>query len=156
MNTDLRIIQENEKHLGVFLFYNHSLQCLEGVQFTLNDVPTTCTTLQVVPLPASFRISYKGEFVNEYFMQSHIHATRNNWSQDYVFSNLPRTMLQEIESTDSILNPLLDNMILSQAGQLSPLKILGWFVLFLIILACACSCCCYRSKGRPGLVAGEQ
>ena len=38
-------------------------------------------------------------------------------------------------------------MILSPAGQLSPLKISGRFVLFLIIFAISCACCCWKSKG---------
>ena len=147
VNKDLRIIQEDEKHLGIFLFYNHSIQCLEGVKFSLNNVPTTCATLQVVPLPASFRITYNGKYMNEFFLKSDVHRNRQDCSKDFAFSNLPRTMLEEEENTDSILTPLLDNMILSPARQLSPLKISGRFVLFLIIFAISCACCCWKSKG---------
>ena len=95
VNKDLRIIQEDEKHLGIFLFYNHSIKCLEGVKFSLNNVPTTCATLQVVPLPASFRITYNGKYINEFFLKSDVHRNRQDWSKDFAFSNLPRTMLEE-------------------------------------------------------------
>jgi hypothetical protein len=65
-----------------------------------------------------------------------------DWGKDYSFSNIPITYLREIDDDQSILSPILDQLLLTPAGNVDIAKvaaITGSTVL--IILVCIMAAC---------------
>ena len=60
---------------------------------------------------------------------------------DYDFDNLPRSILQQDESSQAVIHPVIDTLVLDQAGNISIQKISlltsGTVIFFLVVCGCA-------------------
>ena len=76
-------------------------------------------------------------------------SQRLNWGNDYEFSNLPITYLSNFEEDDSILSPILDQLLRTPAGEIHVAKVaatLGGTCL--IIFLCLVGACIKFPKMR--------
>ena len=56
----------------------------------------------------------------------HIKSSKSqilNWGDDYEFSNLPITYLKDFDEDESVLSPILDQLLLSSAGEVHVAKV---------------------------------
>ena len=126
VNQQLRFLEEDEKLLGVFhIFGDHFLQCLDEIQFELNDHTTACNPLQTIPLPKDFNLEFQGKTIYKRHAVAHIDQIADNWMDDFSFDNLPKTVMDENDPELSVYHPYVDPLILNEAGQISVEKISG-------------------------------
>merc|ERR1712074_67337 len=146
VNQELRFLTEDEKLLGVFhIFGQNMLQCLNKIQFDLNGDSTNCDSLQTIPLPPDFSIDYQGKTIYKRHTAAHLDKIADNWLGDFNFDNLPKTVLDEIDQELSIYHPIIDNLILDEAGQVSVEKVSAltggtMVIIFLFIAICLWKC----------------
>ena len=137
-NKDLRFLKSEEILLGTFhLFDSRKLQCLAKVDFLLNNQQTSCYELQTIQLPQDFILEFQGARISEQHTVSHINLVSNTWMHDYDFDNLPRSILQQDEISQAVIHPVVDTLVLDQAGNISIQKMslltTGTVVLFFMV-----------------------
>jgi hypothetical protein len=141
-NKDLRFLKSEEILLGTFhLFDSRKLQCLAKVDFLLNNQQTSCYELQTIQLPQDFILEFQGARISEQHTVSHINLVSNTWMHDYDFDNLPRSILQQDEISQAVIHPVIDTLVLDQAGNISIQKVslltTGTVILFFMVCVCA-------------------
>ena len=148
VNENLRFLNSEEKLLDIFhLFDQKKLQCLLKAEFILANYQTTCFELQVIQLSDDFSIEYQGQVLSEKHITAHVDLIASTWMDEYQFDNLPRSILQDDDTSQFILHPILDTLLISPAGNISIEKVslltAGTLVFFLL----CCSACLYKYKG---------
>jgi hypothetical protein len=142
VNKDLRFLKSEEILLKTFhLFDSRKIQCLAPVDFLLNSQQTSCYALQTIQLPHSFILEFQGARISELHTVSHISFVSNTWMEEYDFDNMPRSILQQDDITQAVIHPVIDTLVLDQAGNISIQKISlltsGTVIFFLIVCGCA-------------------
>ena len=122
VNQNLRQIRHEEIHLNNFIVFGNKVQCLQAGKLNLNGIETSCKSLQIFELQNDFMIMSGGKKMSNYHIKSS-KSQRLNWGQDYEFSNLPITYLKEIDEDTSILGPILDELLLTPAGEVDVAKV---------------------------------
>ena len=112
---------------------------LEKGHLTLNSMETDCDALQIFELGQDFEIISNGKKMTNYHIKSS-KSQRLNRGSDYEFSNLPITYLSDIEEDTSILHPILDELLLTPAGEIQGAKVAAisggsFLILFLCVVA---------------------
>jgi hypothetical protein len=141
VNQNLRQIKHEEIHLSNFIVFGHKIQCLTEGEMNLNGIQTSCRSLQVFELQNNFEITAGGKKMTSYHIKSS-KSQRLDWGEDYEFSNIPITYLQQIDDDESILGPILDELLLTPAGEIDVAKVAAisgsTVVLILICIVGAC------------------
>ena len=85
--------------------------------------------------------------MSEKQITAHVDLIASTWMDEYQFDNLPRSILEDDDTSQFILHPILDTLIISPAGNISIEKVslltAGTLVFFLL----CCSACLYKYKG---------
>ena len=141
-NKDLRFLKSEEILLGTFhLFDSRKLQCLAKVDFLLNNQQTSCYELQTIQLPQDFILEFQGARISEQHTISHINLVSNTWMHEYDFDNLPRSILQQDEISQAVIHPVIDALVIDQAGNISIQKVslltAGTVIFFFMVCVCA-------------------
>jgi hypothetical protein len=124
VNKNLRFLKPEEILLKTFHLYgSEKIQCLSAADFLLNSLKTSCFALQTIQLPENFLVEYKGARISKEQMVSHIKFVSNTWLSEYNFDNMPRTILQSEDEMPAVFHPVIDPIILDQAGNISVQKI---------------------------------
>ena len=145
MERELRFLNDKERLLDVFHIYaDKNLQCLKPVTFMLNRTPTSCSYLQTLKLPENFQLEFEGKFLTETHLQDQITHLASSWMGDFKFSNLPRSYLAPIQEKQSIFHPVVDTLILDDAGEISISKVGGVSGLVCFIIFCSCAICLWK------------
>ena len=151
VNKNLRFLKAEEILLDTFHLYGtDKIQCLSEADFLLNSAKTSCFALQTIQLPEKFLVEYKGARISKEQMISHIKFVANSWLSNYDFDNMPRTILQSEEEVPAIFHPIIDPIILDQAGNISIQKVSlltsGTIIFILLIcIAALYKCDKYRN-----------
>ena len=147
VNQELRFLTQDEILLEVFhLFDKRKLQCLSKAEFLLDEHQTSCFELQTIKLSTDFTLEYKGHVISEEHTIGHVNLVASSWLQEYTFDNLPRSILQEDDQSQSVLHPILDALIISPAGQVSVEKVSILTCGTLVFLLLCCPGCLYKHK----------
>ena len=145
MERELRFLNDKERLLDVFHIYaDKNLQCLKPVTFMLNRTPTSCSYLQTLKLPENFQLEFEGKFLTETHLQDQITHLASSWMGEFKFSNLPRSYLAPIQEKQSIFHPVVDTLILDDAGEISISKVGGVSGLVCFIIFCSCAICLWK------------
>ena len=142
VNKHLRFLKSEEILLDNFHLYgNDNIQCLDKADFLLNSIKTSCFALQSIKLPDNFIVEYKGAKISKQHLISHVKFVANSWLANYDFDNMPRTILESEEEIPAIFHPIVDPIILDQAGNISIQKVslltTGTFIVILLVCSAA-------------------
>jgi hypothetical protein len=145
VNQELRFLTQEEKLLDVFhLFDKRKLQCLSKAEFLLDKHQTSCFELQTIQLSNDFTLQYQGHIISEKHTTGHVDLIASSWLQEYSFDNLPRSILEDDEDSQSVLHPILDALVINPAGNISVEKVslltCGTLIFFLL----CCTGCLYK------------
>ena len=72
--------------------------------------------MEVITLLSGFEIEANGRTLTDF----HLNAKRNKrlkWSKDYSFANLPSSYITVEEEDESVIVPLIDDLVLMAAGE---------------------------------------
>ena len=75
-----------------------------------------------------------------------------SWMNDYKFSNLPHSFLGTKPEDQSIFHPIVDQMILTPAGELSPAKVGGISSFFILLIGICCTLCIWKFPAYRNLL----
>ena len=143
VNKDLRVIRSTEIFLDSFIIFDRHIQCLKETKLILNKVPTACHEMQVINLNNGFEIEANGRKLTDF----HLNARRNkrlDWSGEYSFVNLPASYITVEEENESVIAPLIDDLVLTEAGEPHIAKISALSESFLGLVMICCFAACYK------------
>ena len=144
-NMKLRPISENEVLLKNFITHGKNLQCLQDVDFLLNNKPLQCKALQSFSLPINYEIEVDGKKIVQHVISRQGQLINKNWLKEFEVPLSNDNFKLEI-STIPVIHPVADTILLSEAGELSVAKvsILSGGTLLIFFLGCVAFCCCCR------------
>ena len=144
-NMMLRPISENEVLLKNFIIHGNNLQCLQDVDFLLNNKPLQCKALQSFSLPINYEIEVNGRKIVQHVISRQGQLINKNWLKEFEVPLSNDNFKLEI-STIPVIHPVVDTILLSEAGELSVAKvsILSGGTLLIFFLGCVACCCCCR------------
>ena len=152
VNENARLITVGEKLLGTFHHYrsngiNH-IQCLEEMQFVLNDQTLDCTPLSEYTLPETFVLKANHEELHSQKLVEARQRLAINWLKQYEFSNIDMLPNEE-EPSLTILHPSIERFFYEETGQLKPVptSLMGagmFFLTAIIIILCCWKVPCFR------------
>ena len=82
-NMMLRPISENEVLLGKFIIYGSNLQCLQAIDFMLNQKPLKCKALQSFSLPLDYEIEVNGRKLVQHIITRKGQLINNKWLEEF-------------------------------------------------------------------------
>ena len=104
-----------EIFLDSFIIFGRNIK-LQTTKLVLNKIPTICEEMEVITLLSGFEIEANGRTLTDF----HLNAKRNKrlkWSKDYSFANLPSSYITVEEEDESVIVPLIDDLVLMAAGE---------------------------------------
>ena len=152
VNENARLITVAEKLLGAFHHYQsegiNMIQCLEELQFTLNDKELHCKPLTEYTLPEEFVLKANEEELRSQKLVEARQRIAIGWIREYEFSNID-LLPEEKEPSLTILHPTIERFFYEETGQLNIQKTslmgTGMFLLTAIIIGFCCwKVTCFR------------
>ena len=143
MNEDLRVIRNNQIFLDSFIIFHRHIQCLKEKRLTLNKVTTACHEMQVMDLVEGFEIEANGKKLTDF----HLNARRNkrlDWTGEYSFANLPASYITVLGEDESVISPIINDLILTEAGEPHIMKISALSASFVGLILVCCFAACYK------------
>merc|ERR1711888_10654 len=151
VNENARLITVAEKLLGAFHHYQSNginmIQCLEELQFTLNDRDLECQPLTKYTLPEKFVLKANEQELHSQKLVEARQRLAIGWIKQYEFSNID-LLPEEEEPSLTILHPSIERFFYEETGQLNiqntSLMGTGMFLFTAIIIALCCwkvTCC---------------
>ena len=135
-----------EIFLDSFIIFGRNIQCLQTTKLVLNKIPTICDEMEVITLLSGFEIEANGRTLTDF----HLNAKRNKrlkWSKDYSFANLPSSYITVEEEDESVIVPLIDDLVLTAAGEPHIAKITALSSSFVALIIIGCCITCYKCDG---------
>ena len=87
---------------------------------------------------------YGGAVITENHPKDVITKKATSWMNDYEFNNLPHSFLGAQQEDQSIFHPMVDHMILTPAGELSPAKVGGISTFCIVLIGICCILCVWK------------
>ena len=145
VNENARLITVAEKLLGTFHHYRSNginiIQCLEEMQFVLNDQKLDCKPLTEYTLPENFVLKANQEELHSQKLVEARQRLAIGWIKQYEFSNIDM-LPQEEEPSLTILHPSIERFFYEETGQLKPVPTslmgTGMFLFTAIIITLCC------------------
>ena len=137
------MIQTTEIFLASFIIFDRHIHCLKETKLILNKVPTACHEMQVINLNNGFEIEANGRKLTDF----HLNARRNkrlDWSGEYSFAILPASYITVEEENESVIAPLINDLVLTEAGEPHIAKISALSASFLGLVMICCFAACYK------------
>ena len=103
-----------------------------------------CIYLQRLQLHEDFTIEFEGEILTETHLKDQLTHLASSWLGDFSFSNLPRSFLSQEEEEQSIFHPIIDDLILDDAGGISVSKVGGVSGLIFFVIFFSCALCLWK------------
>ena len=99
--------------------------------------------MEVITLLSGFEIEANGRTLTDF----HLNAKRNKrlkWIKDYSFANLPSSYISMEEEDESVIAPLIDDLVLTAAGEPHIAKITALSSSFIGLILICCCVTCYK------------
>ena len=147
VNQKLRLIKEDEHLLQVFhTFGKFQLQCLQSVEFELNEQKINCAQLQKFKLEQNFTLTYKNEKLRAQVLINHNKKLSTTWLDQYTFGNIPSSFLPMETPQENILPEAIHQIIFTEAGNINVQGISLFTSGTVLFILCSCAACCYKCE----------
>ena len=140
-NREVRSFLQKAQLLGVFNIFGTSLQCLQAVEFMLNNQRLTCNTLDVFHLPEEYEVVYDNRRLVDHILVRKSQQLANDWIKQYSFPNGLMRFIDETDDVVSAVHPVLDEIFFTETGNISIANVS--FLTGGTLLLTGCCCCCF-------------
>ena len=113
-----------------------------------------CTALQSFGLPVTYEIEVEGRKIVQHVISRQGQLINKNWLKDFKVPLSNEDFKIDI-TTVPVIHPVVDSILLSEAGELSVAKIsiLSGGSVLIIFLGCVACCCCCRGYRECACIA---